>query len=191
MSNTCAYAMYCPPDLSLIKHYDSRGQAPTIRIDTPIDEGDVLPILGGLKAIFTPGHMSLYHIPSKTLITGDAAVARDGKLLGPNEAFTPDLKLAWKSFARFVDFDFKRALCFHGGLCDKRSMSKFVCSRNRRKKPELRWKHAGAPFKQSESAGESAQRLPGFCSILKELFSETMRLNTFFSSVESLKSTLK
>jgi glyoxylase-like metal-dependent hydrolase (beta-lactamase superfamily II) len=46
----------------------------------------------------TPGHISLYHKPSKTLIAGDAMRVMDGQLLGPAPEQTLDVDTAIKSF---------------------------------------------------------------------------------------------
>lgn len=112
---------YIEGHIPLLKHDPSQGQPPTAHVDTVIDDGDVLPTNGGLQVIFTPGHtpghMSLYHLPSHTLITGDATVSESGELRGPNLAYTPDVEKAWQSFGRFADFDVQQAVCYHGGLC--------------------------------------------------------------------------
>jgi len=114
---------YIEGEILLIKHNPDRGHPPKVKVDTVIDEGDVIPFIEGLTVIFTPGHtpghISLYHKNSKTLITGDAIISNDGELIGPNEKFTPDLALAWKSIARFTDLDVKTVLCYHGGICDR------------------------------------------------------------------------
>lgn len=114
---------YIEGDKQLIKHDPSRGVPPKATVNTVVGDGDVLPFLGGVTVIYTPGHtpghISLYHPGSKTLITGDAIVSQDGQLIGPNEAFTPDLNLAWQSIARFTTFDIDTAICYHGGVCNQ------------------------------------------------------------------------
>lgn len=121
---------YIEGDKLLIKHDPARGVPPKAKVDSLISDGDVLPFAGGLKVIFTPGHtpghVSLYHPGSQTLITGDAIVSNDGKLLGPNEQFTPDMPLAWKSIGRFTDYDVKTAICYHGGICDEQVNEQFA-----------------------------------------------------------------
>jgi glyoxylase-like metal-dependent hydrolase (beta-lactamase superfamily II) len=113
---------YIEGDKPLIKFDHSQGPPPRVKVDRVISDGEVLPFLRGLTVIFTPGHtpghISLYHSNSKTLITADATIAPEGKLIGPNEIFTPDMDLAWKSFARFTDFDVRTALVYHGGICN-------------------------------------------------------------------------
>ncbi|WKB35808.1 MBL fold metallo-hydrolase [Terrilactibacillus sp. S3-3] len=61
-------------------------------VSHPLKDEERLPFAGGLTVIHTPGHtpghISLYHEPSQTLIAGDALVVQDGQLLGPNPANT-------------------------------------------------------------------------------------------------------
>ncbi len=94
---------------------------PSAKITNTVADREVLPIAGGIHVIHTPGHtpghICLYHEPSKTLVTGDATVSEDGKLLGPNPAFTPDLALARASLKKLTAFDIANAICCHGGLC--------------------------------------------------------------------------
>ncbi|WP_067621916.1 MBL fold metallo-hydrolase [Alicyclobacillus acidiphilus] len=112
---------YIEGEKPLIKHDPSRGPAPSSKVDVTVEDGDVLPYCGGITVIFTPGHtpghISLYHQASKTLITGDAIISNQGQLIGPNENFTPDLDLAWKSISKFTNYDIETVICYHGGLC--------------------------------------------------------------------------
>ncbi|MWV46772.1 MBL fold metallo-hydrolase [Paenibacillus sp. HJL G12] len=82
-------------------------------------EGDVLPFGGGLTVIHTPGHtpghVSLYHANSKTLIAGDALTVNDGELCGPNPPVTPDMELALKSLLKLKKYDIEAVICYHGG----------------------------------------------------------------------------
>lgn len=108
---------------------DVRAQAeaiflnpPTAKVTKTVSDGEVIPLVGGIEVIFTPGHtpghISLYHQATKTLITGDATVSQDGKILGPNEQATPDMDEAVKSQKKFTSFDISKVICYHGGLCD-------------------------------------------------------------------------
>jgi glyoxylase-like metal-dependent hydrolase (beta-lactamase superfamily II) len=93
----------------------------TSKVDTIIEDGQVLPYCGGITVIFTPGHtpghISLYHHDSKTLITGDAMVADNGKLVGPNPHVTPDMDQAYESLKKFTSYDIETVICYHGGVC--------------------------------------------------------------------------
>jgi glyoxylase-like metal-dependent hydrolase (beta-lactamase superfamily II) len=83
-------------------------------------DGEILPYGGGLTVIHTPGHtpghVSLYHHSSKTLITGDATIAVNGALAGPNEAYTPNMEQALESLKKFKAYDIEKTICYHGGL---------------------------------------------------------------------------
>lgn len=96
------------------------GTPVTAKVDKTIEDGEVLPYCGGITVIFTPGHtpghVSLYHHQTKTLITGDALVAANGELLGPSPQATPDMETALKSIKKFTKFDIETVICYHGGV---------------------------------------------------------------------------
>ncbi|MDB5085251.1 MAG: fold metallo-hydrolase [Bacilli bacterium] len=96
------------------------GTPITAKVDKTIVDGEVLPYCGGITVIFTPGHtpghISLYHHQSKTLITGDALVAVNGKLLGPSPQATPDMETALQSIKKFTKYDIETVICYHGGV---------------------------------------------------------------------------
>lgn len=89
-------------------------------VDVALQDGDVLPLAGGVRVIatpgHTPGHLSLYLIRSKTLIAGDALVSEDGRLQGPMERATPDLISAHQSVRKLAELDVETIVCYHGGL---------------------------------------------------------------------------
>ncbi|MDU0200995.1 MBL fold metallo-hydrolase [Paenibacillus sp. MAH-36] len=82
-------------------------------------DGETLPFAGGIKMIHTPGHtpghVCFYHLPSKTLVAGDAMVIENGELKGPVEALTPDLRTALQSLKKFKMYDIENVICYHGG----------------------------------------------------------------------------
>jgi glyoxylase-like metal-dependent hydrolase (beta-lactamase superfamily II) len=94
---------------------------PKTRVDQTISDGQVLPYCGGISVIFTPGHtpdhISLYHHPTKTLITGDALMADQGQLQNPNKRYTLNMEQAIQSINRFLDYQLDNVICFHGGVC--------------------------------------------------------------------------
>jgi glyoxylase-like metal-dependent hydrolase (beta-lactamase superfamily II) len=93
---------------------------PHAPVDTVIVDREELPYCGGLIVIdtpgHTPGHLSLYHKTSKTLIAADAMVVEAGQLLGPTPEYTLDLKSALESLKKFTAFDVETVICYHGGV---------------------------------------------------------------------------
>ncbi|GMK40327.1 hydrolase [Paenibacillus sp. CCS19] len=85
-----------------------------------LSDNETLSFGGGLTVIHTPGHtpghISLYHSPSKTLIAGDAMIAAEGVLNGPNPPFTPDYPKALRSLGKLAAFEIDNVICYHGGL---------------------------------------------------------------------------
>jgi glyoxylase-like metal-dependent hydrolase (beta-lactamase superfamily II) len=94
---------------------------PYTYVDQRLQDGDILPLCGGIQVIYTPGHtpdhISLYHLPSKTLISGDTLTAQEGRLLPPAGQHSADMKAALASVGKLVDFDIEAVICFHGGIC--------------------------------------------------------------------------
>lgn len=93
---------------------------PTATVDRTIAHGEQLPIAGGLVVVgtpgHTPGHISLYHRPSRTLIAADALTVEDGRLLGPAPDQTHDMTLALRSLEALAEYDIDTVVCYHGGI---------------------------------------------------------------------------
>ncbi|OCT14421.1 hydrolase [Paenibacillus pectinilyticus] len=89
-------------------------------VHTILEDGQEIDRFGGLTVILTPGHtpghMSLYHKASKTLIAADSMVVTDGVLEGPIPAYCSDYPLALASLQKYTEFDIENILCYHGGL---------------------------------------------------------------------------
>jgi hypothetical protein len=47
---------------------------------------------------------------------GDALVAADGELLGPNPQATYDMDMALKSLKKLTQYDIETVVCYHGGV---------------------------------------------------------------------------
>jgi glyoxylase-like metal-dependent hydrolase (beta-lactamase superfamily II) len=86
-------------------------------VDMPVDDGDVLQILGGIEVLHAPGHtpgsICLYLKQEKVVIVGDALVNRFGLGL-PSRLFTIDIPRAIQSIKRLAGLDFE-IMCFGHG----------------------------------------------------------------------------
>jgi glyoxylase-like metal-dependent hydrolase (beta-lactamase superfamily II) len=93
---------------------------PKARVDRPLADGEELPLCGGITVIHTPGHtpghISLYHRQSKTLIAADAMIIADGELMGPDPQYTADIDTAIQSLHKLIDYDIETVICYHGGV---------------------------------------------------------------------------
>jgi glyoxylase-like metal-dependent hydrolase (beta-lactamase superfamily II) len=76
---------------------------------TPIEDGDELPALGGLRVIHTPGHtpgtICLYAPRHRLLFVGDALQVIRGRVTYASQIFSNDLPLARASVARLAELD--------------------------------------------------------------------------------------
>ncbi len=103
---------------------------PRAAVDLVIAGGERLPWCGGIVVIdtpgHTPGHISLYHEPSRTLIAGDSLVVRNGRLCGADPDTTFDRPAAHASIAKLTAFDIASVICYHGGLYRDRVMDRLA-----------------------------------------------------------------
>lgn len=90
------------------------------KVDTTMEDGQELPICGGIQFIstsgHTPGHICLYLKKYKVLIAGDALNVFEGKLLGPNPQFTYNMEDALNSLKKLSKYDIQTVICYHGGI---------------------------------------------------------------------------
>ena len=86
-----------------------------VEVDTPLEDGDVLPFEEEVRAVHVPGHTpgsTCYYIPSKgAVVVGDALQRRFRRLGPPAEGVTADNRLARESLARLLPLDF-HTICF-------------------------------------------------------------------------------
>lgn len=86
-----------------------------VAVRYPLEDGDCLPEIEGVRVVHTPGHtegsICLYVETAKVLIVGDALQFRFGKLLAPSWLFTRNPELARTSLAKLLDVEFT-TLCF-------------------------------------------------------------------------------
>lgn len=109
---------------------------PKGRVDRTIKDGEFLPYGYGIQVVFTPGHTpghtSLYHLESKTLIAGDALVIIDGVLHPPDSQQTLDMEEAIRSLQKLTVLDIQQVICYHGGLYSgdvNKRLNKFSCKK--------------------------------------------------------------
>ncbi len=88
-----------------------------VGVDVLLDDGDELPIMGGIKVLHTPGHtlgsISLYLKRQRLVIAGDVLIHRF--FLGlPSLAFTVDIAREIESIKKLTELDFD-IVCFGHG----------------------------------------------------------------------------
>ena len=93
------------------------------RVDQTLADGDLLPICGGIKIIGTPGHspghICLYHLPSRILIAGDALFVSEGQLWATPPFLNLDQEQYRSSLCRLLNLDIHAVCCYHGGFFAK------------------------------------------------------------------------
>ncbi len=81
----------------------------------PIADGEILPALGGLHVVHTPGHtpgsICLYAPALRLLFTGDVLQVISGRISMPSHFFSDDLDLARRSIARLAELEVD-TICF-------------------------------------------------------------------------------
>lgn len=86
-------------------------------VDQAVNEGDVLPVLGGLQVLHTPGHtpgsICLYLPQERLLIAGDLLSHRF-RLGLPSKMYTVDMEQEIKSIKRIASLDFDILCLGHG-----------------------------------------------------------------------------
>ncbi len=92
--------------------------SPAVPVDTVLADGDELPVAGGLRVVHTPGHtpghVSLLHLPSGTLITGDAIWNMNARRTWPVMAFCSSGTLTKQTAHRLGELDYSTAAFMHG-----------------------------------------------------------------------------
>ena len=84
---------------------------------TPLADGQVLPMLGGMQVVHTPGHtpgsICLYAARDRLLFVGDALQLIRGKVTFASAVFSENLPLARASVARMAEFDVQTIIFAH------------------------------------------------------------------------------
>ncbi len=89
--------------------------SPPVKVSHPLEDGDYLPEIDGVRAIHTPGHTpgsTCYYVESaKAIVVGDALQYRFRKLQQSSWFFTRDPEQARRSLAKLLEVDFT-TICF-------------------------------------------------------------------------------
>ena len=103
------YKLFKPPK-TMIK--------PGLTVSRVLNDGDVLPVFGGLTAISTPGHapdhLSFWSPQHKLVITGDVAFHLFNRLTLPLAFFTVDMALNKQSLRKLIALAPEIACFGHG-----------------------------------------------------------------------------
>ena len=90
----------------------------TFNVTRTLIDGEVIDTAGGLKVVHTPGHtdghISLLHLESETLITGDSIFNMTSRLTWALSGFCVNYKQSQETAMKFLDLDFKNACFTHG-----------------------------------------------------------------------------
>jgi glyoxylase-like metal-dependent hydrolase (beta-lactamase superfamily II) len=102
--------------------HPSRGRifaamTPPLESFTPIVDGDILPVLGGLEVVHTPGHtpgsVCLYAKEDGLLFVGDTLQRRFGRVSFASGLYSDDPALARQSAKRLAELDVKTIVFSH------------------------------------------------------------------------------
>lgn len=91
-----------------------------VSVDLTLSAGDRFDWGFGCEIIespgHTPGHISIRALDNEFLITGDAAVIEEGKLVIANPEYCLDSKSALNSLKMIIQYRSHEYICYHGGL---------------------------------------------------------------------------
>jgi glyoxylase-like metal-dependent hydrolase (beta-lactamase superfamily II) len=93
------------------------AMTPPLAAFQPIEDGDVLPILGGLRVVHTPGHtpgsVCLYGARDRVLFVGDSLQRRFGRVSYASGLYSDDLRAARRSVKRLARLDVETIVFSH------------------------------------------------------------------------------
>ena len=89
----------------------------------PIEDGDVLPMLGGLRVVHTPGHtpgsVCLYGARDRVLFVGDTLQRRFGRVSFASALYSDDHAAARRSVQRLAELDVETIVFSHWAPLDE------------------------------------------------------------------------
>ncbi len=88
-----------------------------VKVDIPVNDGDELPVAGGIRILHTPGHtpgsICIIFQQSGAVMTGDLLAQRFGLKL-PSMPFTVDVSQEYESISKLAGQEFEVACFGHG-----------------------------------------------------------------------------
>jgi glyoxylase-like metal-dependent hydrolase (beta-lactamase superfamily II) len=103
-----------------INEYKNKFNSLKFKVDKELKDGEILPIVGGIEVIHTPGHtpghISLYLQKSRIMVLGDAAGVEDGQLIGFNPQYIQDMELSEKSIEKIKPYPVAGYIGHHSGF---------------------------------------------------------------------------
>lgn len=101
----------------LMAKLPKKGYEPFI-VTRRLKDGEIVDTAGGLQVIHTPGHtlghISLLHLESETLITGDSIFNMTSRMTWALSGFCVNYKQSQDTARRFLDLNFCNACFTHG-----------------------------------------------------------------------------
>lgn len=89
-------------------------------VEEPLFFGERFDWGGGCEIIespgHTPGHISIRSLNNEYMITGDAAVIEENKLVIANPAYCLDPAAAKESLEMIIQYHCRQYICYHGGI---------------------------------------------------------------------------
>jgi glyoxylase-like metal-dependent hydrolase (beta-lactamase superfamily II) len=83
----------------------------------PIEDGDVLPMLGGLRVVHTPGHtpgsVCFFGSRDRVLFVGDTLQRRFGRVSFASSLYSDDIAMARRAVQRLASLDVKTVVFSH------------------------------------------------------------------------------
>ena len=83
----------------------------------PIEDGDVLPMLGGLRVVHTPGHtpgsVCFYGARDRVVFVGDTLQRRFGRVSFASSLYSDDIALARRAAQRLASLDVETVVFSH------------------------------------------------------------------------------
>ncbi|MDR3254062.1 MAG: MBL fold metallo-hydrolase [Synergistaceae bacterium] len=111
-----------PPDkrADALRFQKSLEALKPVKVDIRVSDGAVFSWCGGVRIVASPGHMpghiSVLVPCHRTLITGDALVATNGRLRAANLNYAIDAREALSTAKKLMSPDIRTFVCYHGGV---------------------------------------------------------------------------